>query len=141
MAELFASRSSLGPLTITAVLTRVGMLGLPVGFLLAATLRSPGEANLILWVGTAFQTAAWILSCSNRTAWSRPLGPSVVTLYLTALTWIWFGDTVEDWYNHLAKAILIVIPLLVFGHLMLHESGAVALRRANGLAERLANRQ
>ncbi len=141
MAELFSSRSTSAPLALLAALGRLVLLAIPAGLLLGASLRSPREASIILWIGTAFQAGAWLVACGNRSAWSRPLGPTVVTLYLTALTWFWFGDRLDDWYTHLAKAVLIVIPLLVFGHLMLHESGAVALRRANGLAERLANRQ
>jgi hypothetical protein len=141
MADILSSRSALSPALIVALLGRLVLLGIPVGLLLGASLRAPRESNLILWVGTAFQTGVWLLACGRRHSWRQPLGPSVVTLYLTSLTWFWFGDRADDWYNHLAKAILIVLPLLVFGNVMLHESGAVALRRANGLAERLANRQ
>jgi HEAT repeat protein len=141
MAELFSARSPVSPLQILAGLGRLILLGFPVSLLLGGALRSTSEASLILWFGTAFQAGAWILACGNRASWSRPIGPYIVTLYLTSLTWFWFGDRVEDWYDHLSKAILIVVPLMVFGNLMLHESGAVALRRANGLAERLANRK
>jgi hypothetical protein len=66
----------------------------------------------------------------------------VITLYTIALGWLWLGSMNSfDWYDHLAKAILLVIPLAVFSQQMLTESGAAALRRARLLAERLAKRQ
>ena len=43
-------------------------------------------------------------------------------------------------YGYLAKSILLVVPMVVFGFQTLQESGAPALRRANLLAQRLANR-
>ena len=40
---------------------------------------------------------------SQRT-WRQSVAPMVITLYLTALSWLWFGDVVDDWLNHFAKA-------------------------------------
>jgi hypothetical protein len=137
MSELFTLRSIAAAIVMLA---RTGCLAVPIALVLWAALRSAPEINVILWVGTAFQALAWFVILANRRHWGRSLGPSIITLYLTTITWFWFGDHIDDWFNHLAKAILVVVPLLVFGQVMLHESGAVALRRANGLAERLANR-
>ncbi len=120
-------------------LVRMAFLLLPTCMLLVAASRQQ-QTNLVLWTGTAFQAAVCILSFLSRQSWRQPLGPSVVTLYLIALTWLWFGVITEDWYSHFAKAILLVVPLMVFGFQTLYESGAPALRKANALAERLSNR-
>src|SRR5262249_15961267 len=70
----------------------------------------------------------------------QPLGPSIITLYLIALGWLWFGDVEIDWYTHFAKSILLIVPLLVFGLQTLAESGAPAIPRARLLPDRLAKR-
>src|SRR5262249_42171538 len=73
-------------------------------------------------------------------SWRQPVGPSVVALYLIALGWMWLaGSQADDWYLHLAQAVLLVIPLSVFALQNLTNSGAPALRRAQVLAGRLAN--
>jgi hypothetical protein len=74
-------------------------------------------------------------------SWNQPIGPSIVTLYLTAVAWLWFGDLANDWFTHLGKGMLIGIPILVFGYQSFLDSGAPALRRAHTLAQRLAHRQ
>jgi hypothetical protein len=93
----------------------------------------------VLWLATTFQAVICGLSFLNRRG-QQPLGPSVVTLYFIALAWLWWGDGIDDWFTHLAKAILLVVPLLAFGFQTLVDSGAPAIRRARLLAERLANR-
>ncbi len=124
-----------------ALVARLTILLLPSGILLAAALREPGANNLVLWLGTAFQATVCFLSFFSDGGWRQPLGPSVITLYLIALAWLWFGEHREDWYTSLAKSVLLVVPLVVFGFRTLHESGAPALRRANLLAHRLAERK
>jgi hypothetical protein len=131
---------------LAALLTplwRLAFLLLPTGLLLIASLRHAGlgTENLMLWIGTGFQGTVCFLSFCSRRSWSQPLGPSVVTLYLIALAWLWLGaQQSQDWYTALAKAILLIVPLVVFGFQTLNESGAPALRRANMLAQRLAAR-
>jgi hypothetical protein len=124
-----------------ALFSRLFVLLLPSAILLAASLRQPGATNLVLWLGTAFQFTVCFLSFFSGGGWRQPLGPSVITLYLIALAWLWFGDHREDWYTSLSKSVLLVVPLVVFGVQTLYESGAPALRRANLLAARLAQRQ
>ena len=123
------------------LVSRLTVLLLPSAILLAASLRDPHHQNAVLWLGTAFQATVCFLSFFSGGGWRQPLGPSVITLYLIALAWLWFGDHREDWYTSLAKSVLLVVPLLVFGLQTLHQSGAPALRRANMLAERLAQRK
>ena len=69
------------------------------------------------------------------------MGPAIVTLYLTAVAWLFFGDGINDWFTHLSKGILIGIPILVFGYQTLIESGASGDAARNILADRLASRQ
>ena len=122
---------------------RLGFLLLPTVLLLVASLRHTGVASdsLMLWIGTGFQATVCFLTFFSRRSWNQPLGPSVVTLYLIALAWLWLGSQSEDWFTHLAKAVLLVVPMVVFGYQTLNESGAPALRRAQMLAQRLAARK
>lgn len=120
---------------------RLGFLLLPTALLVVASVRETGANSLMLMMGTAFQGVVCFLSFFSRRSWRQPLGPSVVTLYLIALAWIWFSLRTDDWFAHFAKAILLVVPLLFFAFQTLHDSGAPALRRANLLAQRLAQRK
>jgi hypothetical protein len=126
-----------------ALLCRIVVLLAPTALLAAVAARqgSQGSANINLWLGTAFQLCVCFLSFFSRGSWRQPLGPSVITLYLIALAWMFFGDKQEDWFSHLTKSILMIIPLIVFGFQTLYDSGAPALRRANLLADRLRARR
>ena len=140
MSDVYSPRPAHPRDNPLALLGRLMLLNVPALVLVVGCLRAPERQNLVLWIGVGFQTALCVFLAFARQSWSRSLAPSIIVVFLTALTWVWFGDRHEDWYNHLAKAILIVIPLVVFGHHCLHKSGASALRRANLLAQRLANR-
>src|SRR5262245_53612280 len=112
---------------LTSVLTsawRLGILLLPTTLLVGASLRQAGDTQqTMLWLGTGFQILVCFLTFCSRGSWDQPLGPSVVTLYLIALAWLWLGSRSEDWFIHFAKAILLVVPLTVLGFQTLHESG------------------
>jgi hypothetical protein len=142
MTPVLSSRSHSRLSTIGAPVVRCGVLLLPTSMLLLASLRAPGEPRLMLWLGTAFQALACILSFLSRRGREQAVGPSVITLYLIALGWIWLGaGDINDWYFHLAQAILLVVPMVVFALQTLNESGAPVLRRARMLAQRLATRK
>ena len=116
---------------VLTVLGRVGALLLPAGLLFVAALRNLAEPNLNLWLGTTFQVLVCLLTFLTRQNGRQPLGPAVVTLYIIALGWLWLGTPAgDDWYLSLAKALLLVVPLLCFSLQVLAESGATALRRA-----------
>src|ERR1700687_1627848 len=134
------TRNRLG--TFMSPLWRLCFLVLPTAVLRPAALRQHGvpAINLPLWIGTVFQAIVCLLIFFNSRSWNQPLGTSLVTLYLIALAWLWFGTQTEDWFTHLAKSILLVIPMGVFGFQTLNDSGAPALRRAHMLAQRLAGR-
>ncbi len=120
---------------------RAGLLLLPSALLLIAAYRGWEHKPWILVGGLVFQLLICLLTFVSSRSWDQPIGPAIVTLYLTAVAWLWFGDMMGDWYTHLSKGILIGIPILVFGGQTLVESGAPLMRRAHGLAARLSKRQ
>jgi HEAT repeat protein len=123
-------------------MARVVVLLLPSGLLIAAALRGDGHNALMFWLAVLFQLLVCGLALLSRQMWRQSIGPSVITLYVIALGWLWLGSSgSEDWYPHLAQAVLLVVPLVFFAQQMLDESGATALRRARLLAQRLAERR
>jgi hypothetical protein len=94
----------------------------------------------VLVGGFTFQLLICSLTFFSARSWDQPIGPSIVTLYLTAVAWLWFGDPLNDWYTHLSKGVLIGIPIIVFGFQTLIESGAPVMRRAHNLAHRISKR-
>jgi HEAT repeat protein len=120
---------------------RLGLLLLPAALLLAACLRLPESARLVLWLGTAFQLLVCLLALVSRQG-GRDLAPTaVIMLYVIALSWLVLGTAgVSDPFLHLAQAVLLVIPLGFFSAQCLRDSGALTLRRARQLARRLAAR-
>jgi hypothetical protein len=132
----FALQQAIGT---AAAIAKLAVLLLPTGILLADAVRR--EDNVILWTGAAFQAGVCFLCFFARGAWRQPLGPAVITLYLIALSWLWFGDHAEDSFSHMARAVLLVVPLVFFGLQMLYDSGAPAMRQASILAGRLAYRR
>lgn len=137
---MFTNR--IGQPTFAAYLIRLGVLLLPAMLLLIATVRShTPEERLMLWIATAFQAVVCILTFASRGSWQAPIGPSVITLYLIALAWMWWGATTNDWYTNFSKAVLLTVPLVAFGVQTLTDSGAPAIRRARMLADRLASRK
>ncbi len=118
------------------------VLLVPTFLLLGASGRTSGEARQLLWLGTAFQALVCCLSFLSSRSRQQPIAPSIVTLYLIALGWMWWGGRgQEDWYFHFARAVLLVVPMVVFALHTLTESGAPAIRRARLLAHHLAQRR
>lgn len=141
MAAFTPPRTVWSPARAVAVAARVPLLLLPAMLLWLIARRAPGEHNLILWFGAGFQAIIGSLALASPRSWRQAVAPVVITLYLSALSWLWFGDSVDDWLNHFAKAILVVVPIVAFGYQSLLESGALVLRRANMLAQRLSSRK
>ncbi|MBM3995801.1 MAG: HEAT repeat domain-containing protein [Planctomycetes bacterium] len=118
------------------------VLLVPSAFLTVAAIRSWDQQKpWLLLGGIAFQLLVMLWTFLSARSWNQPIGPALVTLYLTAVAWLWFGDGVNDWFTHLSKGVLIGFPIIVFGFQTLIESGAPMLRDANILADRLSNRQ
>jgi HEAT repeat protein len=118
------------------------LLMLPAGLLLICALRHEGSGNRLLWIGTGFQVLVCAINFISRHNRRDSVGPTIITLYVIALGWIWIGTRgSNDWYPHLAQAILLVMPLIVFALQILTDSGAPAIRRAQVLASALAHRR
>jgi HEAT repeat protein len=129
-------------LDLAGQLLRAIILLIPTGLLLGAAARTTGQVQLMLLLGVAFQ--ALVVGMTLISSWGRqqPLAPSIITLYLIGLGWLWWGvGSFDDWYMHLARSILLVVPILAFGLGTLTDSGAPAIRRARLLAQRLAARK
>lgn len=121
---------------------RMAMLVVPALLLLGASVRLDDGRNMLLWLGTAFQALVCVLSFLGRRSRSESVGPSVITLYIIGLGWLWLGTRhSSDWYPHFAQALLLVMPLAVFALQMLTDSGAPAVRRARALTSALAARK
>jgi HEAT repeat protein len=117
------------------------VLFLPVSLLLLGALRTPDAEYPLLWLGALVQGLGCFLLLISR--WrSQPAGTPVIMLYVIALSWMLLGSAgMEDWYFHLAQAVLLVVPLCFFSVQCLRESGALAMRQARLLAGRLSRRR
>jgi hypothetical protein len=121
---------------------RATVLLVPAFLLLGGASRSVGHAKDMLVLGAVFQLIVCALALLSQKSWQYPLSPSVITLYLIGLGWLWLGsERLSDWFQHFAQAILLMVPLLVFAVQTLASSGAPALRRARLLAEGLTRRE
>src|SRR5262249_32667298 len=88
---------------------------LPAALLATASLRAPEEGRMMLLLGTAFQLLVCVLSLVSRQGWRQAWGPSIITLYVIGLGWLWIGmKGTADWFTYLAQAILLMVPLLAF---------------------------
>jgi HEAT repeat protein len=142
MQSLSKPRFRMGLSSLGSQVARALVLLFPTALLLTVSVRVPGEPRPVLWLGTAFQLLVCSLSFLSRRGRRQPLGPSVITLYLIALGWLWWGaGDLTDWFGYLSRAILLVVPMVVFAFQTLTESGAPVLRRARLLAQRLASRK
>jgi hypothetical protein len=141
MAKFLRGHGDSRAFTVVNMTARVVIFLLPTALLVGASLRTTGQQALMLWMGTAFQALVCILSFLSRRSWTQSIAPSIITLYLIALCWLWLGQPLGDWYVGVAKAVLLIVPLLAFAYHTLHSSGAPAIRRARLLAARLASRR
>src|SRR5205807_494729 len=137
----FAARSGQAA-SVTTFGLRLAVLLLPALLLLAGSLRYRGATGQILLFGAAFQMFVCALGLLSQAFWRRSVGPAVILCYGIAFAWLFLGTSDrEDWYGHLAQALLLVIPLSFFAVQTLYDIGAPALRRARLLAQRLADRK
>ncbi len=117
------------------------LLLLPATLLLMTSLRAPANGARILWLGTLVQCLGCLLALVTRQNARGPANPAMILLYVIALSWLVLGLSGEgDWFTHLTQATLLVIPLFLFAVQCLRDSGALALRRARQLAQRLSRR-
>src|SRR5262245_58241396 len=117
------------PITVNQAI-RLAVLFFPALLLAIAALRHSGPHATMLWMGAAFQVGVCFLYVIAQNHRPESTALAVLALYLVALAWFWFGVAENDWFAHLAKALLLVISLLVFAQQTLADSGAPAIRRA-----------
>jgi|SRR5579884_99812 len=121
---------------------RVGLLLTPLTLLLICSLRGSSVVPRLLWLGTLFQLLACGLALFGRQGLREPTSTAILMLYAIALSWMVLGTTgTEDWFTHLAQAVLLVVPLVYFAVQCLLETGAPALRRARRLGQQLIQRR
>jgi hypothetical protein len=104
-------------------------------------LRSSQDRAISLWLGAAVELAACVFALVSGPGWYGSVDLAVIILYVAGFGWL-VGDGMspQDWYLHVARATLLVVPLGSFASQFLRESGAPALRQARCLASRLARR-
>src|SRR5262245_60375044 len=108
-------RSGSRSLFVLALVARVAALLLPAALLLTAARRRLDESHRTPGLGPAFRLLACSPTSRARHNARQPMGPAVVTLYIIALGWLWLGTPYgDDWFLVLAKAPLLVVPLLCF---------------------------
>jgi hypothetical protein len=126
------------------VLARVAILLMPAALLAGESLRTPadeGQAATLLWIGTGFQCVVCLLCLITPRSWRQPVGPSAVVLFVIGLGWLWLAASArDDWYTHLALALLLIVPAVLFSAQVFLDSGAPRLRRARILGERMGRR-
>lgn len=141
MSALFKIGTPPAGQTWTGALLRLVLLLVPTVLLLGVALRQAGPNDMLAWAAIGFQGALCVLTYVSRRNWRHAVAPSVITLYLVALAWLWCSTPASDWYIIFCKATFIVVPLCAFAFHTLHDSGAPAIRRARLLADRLAHRK
>lgn len=124
---------------------RLALLLLPAALLLGGIFRtfSAGHVESTLVVGLCFQILLCSFCLGSRSGRRQSSGSSALLLYVTGLGWLWLSEHManrDDWYIHLAQAVLLIVSLLVFAFQVLVDSGAPEWRRAQMLARRLTER-
>jgi HEAT repeat protein len=123
-------------------LSRLCLLLLPMALLLMCGVRASGIAPRWLWLGMLFQLLACGFALFDRQGLREPTSVAILTLYGIAFGWMTLHATGrEDWFAHLAQALLLVVPLVYCALQNLKESGAPALRRGRQLAKQLRQRR
>jgi HEAT repeat protein len=141
MRERMPSISGPKPVSLPMRAARGLILLAPAFLLLIGAWRSTGGFGLLLGLGALFQFLACGLSFFSRRGWREPVGPTVIMLYVIALSWLLVAAVgLDDWFLHTCQAVLLVVPLGFFAVQCLRDSGAPTLRRARQLAHQLARR-
>jgi hypothetical protein len=144
MKSMSASRTRPTLFSLIGIVVRLAVLVLPAGIFLAGSILATDEKpQIALLLGAIVAILFGVLVLVLQGGLRRRLGMSVFALYLVALSWIWIvasGSTMGGWYPHLAEAVLLIVPLLIFTVQVIRGSGNPGLRRAHALAQRLAER-
>jgi hypothetical protein len=123
-------------------LGRVCLWMLPLILMLICSVHGSSTKPGFLWMGTLFQLLVFCLSLLGPQGLREPTSAAIVMLYGIALSWLVLGTKgTDDWFSHMAQAVLLVVALGYFAVQCLVESGAPALRRARRLAQQLGRRR
>jgi hypothetical protein len=143
MRSAIQSPTSRGLSSRVSLFGRVLVLLVPAGLLLLASLRiSDPKTQHLLWIGAGVQGVFFLGVLLTGWLFRRLNCTAIIFIYALALAWLWLTQSMtDDWFSPLAQFLLLAIPLGVFAVQSLDNSGAVAARRANILAQRLANRK
>jgi len=134
-------KSESGPTGVIARLFCLGILLLPVTLMTVGIFRVTGNTQSLLRLGIVVQTLGCVLVLVARRGSSPLVGAPVIILYVIALGWtLLAAQGLGDWYFHMVQSVLLVVPLSFFAWQCLSDSGALVLRRARMLADRLSRR-
>jgi HEAT repeats len=122
-------------------LARLCLLALPGILIAGAASRFSGDPAKLLWLGAAVELGGCAFALTSGPGWQGSADLAVIVLYLAGIGWLTgAGPWTLDWYCHIVRAVLLIVPLSSFGAKFLRDSGALALQRARKLAIRLARR-
>jgi HEAT repeat protein len=149
MNSMPASRPGQNAPSLVRIAVRLGILLLPAALLLGGSLLTAEErSHFALLLGAIVAILVAGVIALRQGSWRQPLGLLIIALYLLALGWFWVGtssgnawDADLAWYPHLAGALLLLVPLLIFTVQVIRGSGNPILRRAHTLAQRLTERK
>jgi hypothetical protein len=128
-------------LTVRAArLFRLLGLFLPAGLLLLSCVGAPPEAVRLLLSGALTLTLAGFGVLISPAARHDALMLPSILLHIVGLGWLLAAVSVPTPTVYLSRALLLVVPLGLFATHWLHQSGALILRRARRMADRLARR-
>ncbi len=134
-------RSESQPPGLLARLFYLGLLLVPAVLLTVGVFRVSGFTQNVLWLGIVFQLLGCVLVLVAQRGAGSLVSTPVIVLYVIGLSWLLLAaQGMGDWYFHLAQAVLLLVPLAFFGWQCLRDSGALVLRRARMLCDRLSRR-
>jgi hypothetical protein len=121
---------------------RLVVVVLPSLMLVLEAQVSPEALSEKLYLGASVALLIGTLALVTPGANRKPLGVPVIAVYLLSLVWMWIVGTqqVNHWFMPLTQGILLVVPVFLFGMLLLQSSGALSLRQARLLIDRLVHR-
>ena len=121
--------------------TRLILLAIPGALLALAASRATDDAAKLLWLGAGVELAGCAFALTSGPGWQGSADLAVIVLYLAGIGWLaGAGKSAHDWYYHISMGALLAVPLASFAVKFLRDSGALPLRRARKLANRLARR-
>src|SRR5262245_21146285 len=123
-------------------LVRLVGLFLPPALLLLCCSGSPPEVSRLLISGAVTLGLAATGVLVSPAARNDALVLPAILLHVVGLGWLLAaGPGVNTAMTYVARALLLVVPLGLFAYHWLHQSGALSIRRARRLADRLARRR